>query len=97
MITDIFSHIPHLSSLSSLLLDYLNVKVSSPASMLEFRGLVKLEIFSGEYFDLYSWWGRLASKCTVSVSMNLVEDMDTHMKRSITKKTWVLISVLFLS
>ena len=58
-------------------MSYLKVKVSFTSSTFDTRGLVKLGKISGYDLALSSWWSSLAAKLTVSVRMDLVEDMNT--------------------
>ena len=59
----------------------MNAKLSFPAFMLEFMGLVKLERLSGKELSLYSWWISLAAKLAVYRIIDLVADMDIDAKR----------------
>ena len=58
------------------------MRVSYPASILEYRGLVKLGRLSGEELYLSSWWRILDGKLAVSGRMELVTDMATDEKRA---------------
>ena len=51
--------------------------------MLEFRGLVKLVRLYGEDLSISSCWIILSAKISVSGSINLVVDMTTDVKGSI--------------
>ena len=62
-------------------MDFLNKKLSFPAVMLEFRGLVKLDRLSGKELSLSSWWISLAAKLAVYRIIDLVADMDIDAKR----------------
>ena len=64
----------------------LNTKVSCLASMLQSSGLVRLEIFSGEYLSLSSSWTIMAARISVSKNMDLVADMTTDLKREVSLK-----------
>ena len=79
-------------------MDYLKMKVLFTNSMLEVRGLVKLERLSGEDLDFYSWWIRLSEKLAFSGRMYLVTDMAKDTKREIRPNTLGLPSLfLYLS
>ena len=82
-------------SQSVWMVDYLKVNLSLPGSMLEYRGLMKLERLSGEDLDFYSWWIRLSEKLAFSCRMYLVTDMAKDTKREIRPNTLGLPS-LFL-
>ena len=76
-------------------MDSLKVKVSFPAYISGFRGLVKLGKLSGEELALSSWWIKLAEKIVFSVITYLVVDMDADAKRSMRPKTLGPLSLFF--
>ena len=59
-------------------MDSLKVKVSSPSSILDARGLVRLGMFSVEDIYFSSFWIRLDKQISVPWSMNLLGDMYTY-------------------
>ena len=69
-------------------MDYMKLKVSFTASMLESRVLVKLEIFSGEDLVLSLWWRILYEKISVYRRMELVVYTTTDVKRSMRQNTF---------
>ena len=58
-------------------MDYLKVKVSFPASMLETRWSVKLGRLSGYDLEISSLWISLAAKLAISVRLDSVSDIST--------------------
>ena len=79
-------------------MDYLNVKVSLPASMLETRWLEKLRRLSGEDLALSSWWSSLVEETAFYGRMDLVIDMATDVKREMRLNTFGMpFIILYLS
>ena len=76
-------------------MDYLNVKLYFPVSMLEARGLVKFGRFSEEELALYSFCISLDAKLAVSGILGLVADMVTYAKKKLRPNTFVMQFIFF--
>ena len=85
------------SNLLGWLLATFKANISFPVSMLEDRGLTKLEILSGEDMDFSLWWNSLDTKIPVSSSVELVEYMGIDAKIQLFWIPWNLhlLSCLF--
>ena len=64
------------------------MKISFPGSILDSSVLIKSGRLSGEDFDIYSWWTRLAEKLNFPGIMDLVVDMVTDVKRAMRPNTF---------
>ena len=76
------------SSLAVWLVASLKTKLSFPDSMLESRGLLKLEIFCWKKLAIFSSWRSLAGKLAIYGRMDLVTDMATDVKRAMMPNTF---------